>query len=149
MKASGTVSHVTHSRWHIINKCVCFCEVFFSPQSFFSVNHFTLNYSSRALSSDADAVLLHSWGLSYLCSLKRHLIDLIHRTLQLLRGLNMFACMYNNLSISVFPWNLQKITWYLCKPHLLSLCCRNEMLAWSLADDNELKKTNNLSPVGF
>lgn len=27
--------------------------------------------------------------------------------------------------------------------------CGNEMRGWSLADDNEVKETNNLSPVGF
>lgn len=44
---------------------------------------------------------------------------------------------------------LKKNYLILVQTPLLCLCCGNEMQGWSLADDNEVKETNNLSPVGF
>lgn len=38
---------------------------------------------------------------------------------------------------------------FLCKRQLLCFCGGNEMGGWSLADDNEVKETNNVNPVGF
>lgn len=54
-----------------------------------------------------------------------------------------------NLSISTRPLQKKKSPDSCANAISSAFCCGNEMQGWSLADDNEVKETNNLSPVGF